>query len=101
MHGVVDDLAHRFRHGCHQLLDGAGGDAADALRGAPIVPEHVLVEIGLQVLGADRARMRAEQPAFQQRDGPVRRAARASASARSALVCTIAACRRLPRLLAL
>ena len=41
----------------------------EAMR-APVVAEGELVEIGLQVLVADRARMRAEQPALQERDRP-------------------------------
>ena len=37
---------------------------ADALGGATIEAEHVLVEVGLEVLGADRPVMGAEQPAL-------------------------------------
>ena len=54
-----------------ELLDDAGRDPPHALGLAAVVAERELVEIGLQMLGADRARVRAEQPALQQRDRPV------------------------------
>ena len=49
-----------------KLLDDAGGDAADPVCLATVVAECKLVEVGLQVLIAHRARMRAEQPSLQQ-----------------------------------
>ena len=46
------------------LLDQAGEAVADALGGAAVEAEDVLVEIGRQVLLADRAVVGAEQPAL-------------------------------------
>ena len=54
-----------------ELLEDAGRDPADALRLAAIVAEGELVEVGLQMLGAHPAGVRADQPALQQRDRPV------------------------------
>ena len=65
-HGIVDQHFHRERGAGDELLDGAGGDAADAVGLAPIEAEGELVEIGLQVLWLYRAGMRAEQPALQE-----------------------------------
>ena len=53
------------------MLDGAGGDAADAFGFAAVVSERKLVEVGLQMFRLDRARVRAVQPALQQRHCPV------------------------------
>ena len=53
------------------MFDDAGGDPSDACGLASIVAEGELVEIGLQVLLAHRARVRAEQPALQERNRPV------------------------------
>src|SRR3954462_12031157 len=51
--------------GCeHGLLDQAGEAVADALGGAPVEAEDVLVQVPLQVLRADGAVMGAEQPAL-------------------------------------
>src|SRR4051812_6755651 len=51
--------------GCeHGLLDQAGEAVADALGGAPVEAEDVLVQVPLQVLRADGAGMGAEQPAL-------------------------------------
>src|SRR3954468_18615499 len=53
------------RRGCdHGLLDQAGEAMADALGGAAVEAEDVLVQVPLQVLRADGAVMGAEQPAF-------------------------------------
>jgi len=41
---------HRERWAGDQLLDGADGDAADAVGLAPVEAEGELVEVGLQVL---------------------------------------------------
>ena len=46
------------------LLDEAGEAVGDALGGPAVEAEDVLVEIGLQVLRADRTMVGAEQPAF-------------------------------------
>src|SRR5262249_33523903 len=54
-----------------ELFDDAGGDPSDAGGFAWIVAKDELVEIGLQVLFAPRARVRAEQPALQERDRQV------------------------------
>jgi hypothetical protein len=43
-----------------ELFDDAGSDPSDADGLAPVVAEGELVEIGLQVLLAHRARVRAE-----------------------------------------
>ena len=64
---------------------------------APVLTEGELVEIGWQVLGADHARVRAQKPAFQQRDGPVA-ALQAALSRRCALVWTTLSQVRSPRL---
>ena len=64
--GFVDDLAHGPRSVGDELLEDAGGDAAHALGVAAIVAERELVEVGLQVLVAHAAGVRADQPAFQQ-----------------------------------
>src|SRR3954449_4490850 len=53
------------RRGCeHGLLDQAGEAMADALGGAAVEAEDVLVQVPSQVLRADGAVMGAEQPAF-------------------------------------
>ena len=65
-HPFSDQHFHRERWAGDQLLDGAGGDAADAVGLAPVEAEGELVEVGLQVLWLHRAGMRAEQPALQQ-----------------------------------
>ena len=70
---LIDDLAHLQRCVRDELLDDAGCDPPHTVGLAAIVTERELVEIGLQVLGADRARVRAEEPALQQRDRPVAR----------------------------
>jgi hypothetical protein len=46
------------------LLDDAGEAVSDALGGPSIEAEDVLVEIGLQVFGADRPVVGAQQPAL-------------------------------------
>src|SRR5947209_8176174 len=50
--------------GLHRLLDEAGEAVADALGGAAIEAEDVLVEIGGQMLLADGTVAGAEQPAL-------------------------------------
>jgi hypothetical protein len=52
-------------------LDDARRNPLDAVGLAPVVAESDLVEVGLQVLGNDRARMRAQKPALQEQDCPV------------------------------
>ena len=47
-----------------RLLDQTGETVTDALGGAAVEAEHVLVEVGLEVFGADRTVMGAEQPAL-------------------------------------
>ena len=46
------------------LFDQAGKTMGDALGGPSVEAEDVLVEIGLQVLGADRPMVGAQKPAF-------------------------------------
>ena len=55
------------------LLDQAGEAVADALGGAAVEAEDVLVEIGLEMLLADRAVMGAEQPALGEAEDEVDR----------------------------
>src|ERR687884_829321 len=62
--GSGDDGPVGGRPGTDGLLDEAGEAVADALGGAAIEPEHVLVEVGRQVLPADRAVVGAQQPAL-------------------------------------
>src|SRR3954452_15107122 len=50
--------------GADGLLDEPGEAVADALGGAAVEPEHVLVEVGRQVLAADRAVVGAQEPAL-------------------------------------
>src|SRR5438105_3792491 len=65
-HRFPDQHFHRERWAGDKLLDGAGGDAADAVGPAPVEAESELVEVGLQVLWLHRARVCAEQPALQE-----------------------------------
>ena len=69
--GFVDQHSHRPWRADDELLDDARRDPADAFGLAAVVAERELVEVGLQVLVAHRAGVRAEQPAFEQRDRPV------------------------------
>ena len=62
----IDDLAHWQRRMRDELLEDAGRDPPDSLGLVAVVAERELVEIGLQMLGANRAGVRAEQPALQQ-----------------------------------
>src|SRR3954453_6993391 len=62
--GRGDDGPVGGRPGADSLLDEAGEAVADAPSGAAVEPEHVLVEVGRQVLPADRAMMGAQQPAL-------------------------------------
>src|SRR4051794_7410984 len=62
--GRGDDGPVGSRLGADGLLDEAGEAVADAPGGAAVEPEHVLVEVGRQVLGADSAMMGAQQPAL-------------------------------------
>ena len=68
---MVDEISHGHRWPNDEAFDDAGGDAAHAVGLAAVVAEGELVEVGLQVLVADRACMRADEPALQQRDRPV------------------------------
>ena len=61
---MADDGAVGGGRGEDRLLDQAGEAVADALGGAAVEAEDVLVEIGLEVLGADRTVVGAEQPAL-------------------------------------
>ena len=60
----MGDGAVGGRLGEDGLLDQAGEAVGDALGGPAVEAEDVLVEIGLQMLGADRAMVGAEQPAL-------------------------------------
>src|SRR3954469_22819768 len=62
--GRGDDGPVGSRLGADGLLDEAGEAVADAPGGAAVEPEHVLVEVGRQGLGADRAMMGGPQPAL-------------------------------------
>jgi hypothetical protein len=55
----------------HELFDDARRDPADAVGPAQVVSEGVLVEVGLEVLGADCTSVGAQKPALEQRDRPV------------------------------
>jgi len=70
-HGFPEHHFHRERWAGDKLLDSAGRDAADAVGLATVEAEGEVVEVGLQVFRLDRAGMRAEQPARQQRHRPV------------------------------
>ena len=63
--GVIDKLAHGHWFSRYQVLGHARGNAANAVGFAPVVTESELIEIDLQVLGADRAMMRAQKRALQ------------------------------------
>ena len=60
----MGDGAVGGRLGEDGLLDQAGEAVGDALGGPAVEAEDVLVEIGLQVLGADRTMVGAQQPAL-------------------------------------
>src|ERR687884_364378 len=62
--GCGDDGPVGGRPGADGLLDETGEAVADALGGAAVEPEHVLVEVGRQVLPADRAVVGAQEPAL-------------------------------------
>ena len=59
-HGFLDQHFHRERLSSDELFNGAGRDPADAVGLAAVEAESKLVEVGLQVLGLDRAGMCAE-----------------------------------------
>src|SRR3954454_6596051 len=59
-----DDLAVSGGPGLDGLLDQPGETVADEGGGAAIEPEHVLVEVGGEVLLAHRAVVGAQEPAF-------------------------------------
>jgi hypothetical protein len=54
-----------------ELLNDKCGDPAHAVGLAAVMGEGVLVEMGLQVLGVDRAGVCAQEPPLQERDRPV------------------------------
>lgn len=68
---MVDDPAHRERRFGDEAFDHARGDPAAPVGLAAVVTEGELFEVGLQVLVADRAGVRAQQLALQQGCGPV------------------------------
>ena len=67
----VDELAHEHGLAGYQVLQNAGGNPADTLGFAAIVAEREFIEVGLQVLLAHGAVMRAQEPALQVRDCPM------------------------------
>src|SRR5438128_8529082 len=66
-----DDLAVSGGPGLDGLLDQPGEAVADEGGGAAIEPEHVLVEVGGEVLLAHRAVVGAEEPALDEAEDEV------------------------------
>ena len=71
-----------------RLLNQAGEAVADALGGPAVEAEDVLVEIGREMLGADRTMVGAQQPAFGEPEDQVdgRQAERGVAPGRARLI---------------
>ena len=58
--GAMDELAHCHGLSCEHVFETSRDESANALGFAAIMAKGVFVEIGLQVLVADSAVMRAE-----------------------------------------
>ena len=64
--GARDHLAVVERLGHHGLFEQAVEEQAAASRGAAVEAERELVEVGVEVLGADGALVGAQEPALEQ-----------------------------------
>jgi hypothetical protein len=68
---LIDDLAHRQRLAHDVLPDDSRDNPTNADGLAAVMTEGEFIEIGLQVLGANRSGVRAERPALQKQCRPV------------------------------